>query len=129
MEAILDSALVQAIIGVVVVAFTMWVIPNKWWAKFISIFGGKVAPVMDKVGKGLDAVGIIAEGAGLEKVGSSLHARADLVDEAEDIPRLLAEYTADGELTPEELKKIIAEFGEVGVEFKDFLLVVKKKPE
>lgn len=128
MEAILDMAIVQWAIGLIGAAFTMWVIPNKVWAKIISVFGGTVAPVMDKVAMGLDAVGVIAEGAGLEKVGLILHEGADLVDEAEDIPRLLAEYTADGDLTAEEINKLIAETGEVGVELKEFILVVKKKP-
>ena len=125
----LDLAIVQWVIGLLGAAFTMWVIPNKVWAKVISVFGGTVAPVMDKVAMGLDAVGVIATGAGLERVGSILHAGSDLVDEAEDIPRLLAEYTADGELTADEIKKLISETGEVGVKFKGLILTVKKTPQ
>ena len=121
---------VQWVLGLVGVAITMWVIPNKLWAKIISFFGEKLAPIMDRVADGLDAAGTIAEGAGLEKLGEALHEGSDVIDEAEDIPRLLAEYTKDAELDAEEIKTLLDEAGEVGVELKDFILkVIKKKPE
>lgn len=118
---------VQWVLGLAGWAFTMWIIPNAVWAKVVSLFGTKIAPIMDKVALGMEAAGVIATGAGLEKIGSILHEGSDVVDEAEDIPRLLAEFTADGDLTADEIKKLIAEVGEVGVEFKDVVLVVKKK--
>lgn len=125
----LGLAWVQWLLGVVAGLITLWVIPNKWWAKFISFFGAKLAPIMDKVASGVDAAGTLADGAGLKKAGVALHEGADIVDEAEDIPRLLAEYTKDGKLDAEEIKKLFVEFGEVGVEFKDFVFKVFKKSQ
>lgn len=123
----LDSSIAQWVIGIVAGAFTMWVIPNRIWGIVISFFGATLAPILDKVAMGADAAGVIAEGAGLEKVGAVLHAASDVVDEIEDIPRLLAEWTKDGVLDADEIKKIITETGEIGVEFKNLILVVKKK--
>jgi len=119
---------VQWIIGLVAVLITMWVIPNAWWAKFISLFGTKVAPIMDKIAKGLDGAGALAEGAGLDKLSTIAYELSDVIDEAEDVPRMLAEFTADGDLTKEELAKILEEVGEVAVEGKDFYIKVFKKP-
>jgi len=120
---------VQWVIGLLAGAFTLWIIPNAIWAKFISFFGGKVAPIMDKVASGLDTAGTLAQGAGLERVAEAAFELADVVDEAEDIPRLLAQYTADGDLTKEEITRILEEVGEVGVEGKDFYIkVIKKDP-
>lgn len=118
---------VQWALGLVGVVFGMWIIPNKAWAKIISFFGAKLAPVMDKVASGMDAAGSIAAGAGLERVGAILHKGSDLIDEAEDIPRLLAQYTEDGDLTADEIKSLIENVGEVSVAFKDVILTVKKK--
>jgi hypothetical protein len=100
---------------------------NKIWAKVISFFGAKLAPVMDKVATGMDAAGAMATGAGLDRIGEILHKGSDLVDEAEDIPRLLAKYTEDGDLTADEIKSLIENTGEVGVAFKNVILTVKKK--
>jgi len=119
---------VQWIIGLVAVLITMWVIPNAWWAKFISLFGTKVSPIMDKIAKGLDGAGALAEGAGLDKLSTIAYELSDVIDEAEDVPRMLAEFTADGDLTKEELAKILEEVGEVAVEGKDFYIKVFKKP-
>ena len=118
---------VQWILGLVGFVITMWVIPNKIWAKLISFFGTKLAPVMDKVASGMDAAGTLADGAGLDRVGSILHKGSKVIDEAEDIPRLLAQYTEDGKLDADEIKRLIEETGEVGVVFKDLILTVKKK--
>jgi len=118
---------VQWVLGLVGTLFTLWVLPNAVWAKIISFFGTKLAPVMDKVAKGMDAAGVIAEGAGLEKVGLVLQKGAKVVAEAEDIPRLLAEFTEDKKLDADEIKRLIKETGEVGVAFKDVVLIVKKK--
>ena len=119
----LDLAWVQWLLGVVAGLITLWVIPNAWWAKIISFFGAKLAPAMDKIAAGMDTGGTLIGG----KVGEALHEGSDVVDEAEDIPRLLAEYTKDGDLTAEEIKKLFKEFGEVGVEMKDFIIKVFKK--
>jgi len=119
----LDLAWVQWLLGVVAGLITLWVIPNAWWAKVISFFGAKLAPAMDKIAAGMDTGGTLIGG----KVGEALHEGSDVVDEAEDIPRLLAEYTKDGDLTAEEIKKLFKEFGEVGVEMKDFIIKVFKK--
>lgn len=118
---------VQWVLGIVAGLVTMWAIPNAVWAKFISLFGGKVAPIMDKVAKGLDGAGAMAEGAGLAKVALIAYELSDVIDEAEDIPRMLEEYTADGDLTKEELMTILDEAGEVAVEGKDFWVKVIKK--
>jgi len=123
----LQADWIDWVLSLVGVAVGMWVIPNKIWAKLISFFGTKLAPVMDRVADGMDAAGTIADGAGLEKVAAILHKGSYLVDEAEDIPRLLAEYTEDDELTSDEIKTLIEETGEVGVAFKNFTLVFKKK--
>ena len=123
----LDAAWFDWVVGVVGGLITLWVIPNKVWAKIISFFGASLAPVMDKVAKGMDGAGAIAQGAGLDRVAEALFEGADVVDEAEDIPRLLEEYTKDGDLTAEEIKKLFEEGKEVGVEFKDFRLKVIKK--
>ncbi len=121
---------VQWILGVIAGLVTLWVIPNAFWAKFISFFGGKLAPVLDKVAMGLDGAGALAAGAGFEKISTIAYELADVVDEAEDVPRMLAEFTEDGNFTKEEAIKILNELGEVGVEGKDFYLkVIKKKPE
>ena len=120
---------VQWVLGLAGTVFTLWVIPNAVWAKVISFFGAKLAPIMDKVAKGVDAAGTIATGAGLEKFGGILHKGAAVINEAEDIPRLLAEFTEDEELDADEIKRIIEETGEVGVVFKDMILFIKKKPE
>ena len=114
---------VQWLLGLAGTLFTLWVIPNTLWAKIISFFGAKLAPAMDKVAAGMDTGGMLIGG----KVGEALHEGSDVIDEAEDIPRLLAEYTADGDLNAEEIKKLFTEVGEVGVEFKDFVLKVFKK--
>jgi len=120
---------VQWLLGLVAGLITLWVIPNAWWAKFISFFGGKLAPILDKAASGVDAAGTIASGAGLEKLGTALHEGSDVIDEAEDIPRLLAEFTKDNKLDVDEIKQLFKEVGEVGVEFKDFVMKVVKKPE
>ena len=120
---------VQWVLGLVGTLFTLWVVPNVVWAKIVSFFGTKLAPVMDKVAKGMDAAGVIAGGAGLEKVGLVLQKGAKVIDEAEDIPRLLAEYTEDKKLDVDEIKRLIEETGEVGVAFKGLVLTVKKKEE
>ena len=125
----LELAWVQWALGVVAGLITLWVIPNPWWAKFISFFGAKLAPIMDKIASGTDAAGSFADSAGMEKVGVALHEGSDVIDEAEDIPRLLAEYTKDGKLDAEEIKKLFKEVGEVGVELKDFVIKVFKKKE
>lgn len=125
----LDLAWVKWLIGVVAGVFSLWVIPNKIWATIVSFFGTKLAPVMDKTAKAMDGAGAIAEGLGMEKLADYLFEGSDVVDEAEDIPRLLAEFTADGDLTAEEIKKLFAAGKEVGVEFNDVVLLIKKKPE
>jgi len=114
---------VQWVLGLVGTLFTLWVIPNAWWAKIISFFGAKLAPAMDKIAAGMDTGGTLIGG----KVGEALHEGSDVVDELEDIPRLFAEYTKDKKLDAEEIKSLIEEAGEVGVEFKDFILKVFKK--
>lgn len=119
---------VQWILGIVAGLLTMWVVPNAWWAKFISIFGGKVAPIMDKIAKGLDGAGAMAEGAGFGKIATIAYELSDVIDEAEDVPRMLAEFTADKDLTKEEVIKLFEEMGEVAVEGKDFFIKVFKKP-
>ena len=119
---------VQWIIGIIAGLITMWVIPNEWWAKFISLFGGKVAPIMDKVAKGLDGVGAMAEGAGLDKLATIAYEFSDVVDEGEDVARLLAELTADGDLSKEDLIALLNEGKDVAVEGKDFVVKVFKKP-
>lgn len=119
---------VEWVLGIAAGLVTLWIIPNAWFAKAMIFLASKLSPVMTKVATTADAAGTMAEGAGLEKVGLALHEGADVVDEAEDIPRLLAEYTKDGKLDAEEIKKLFAEVGEVGVEFKDFILKVFKKP-
>jgi len=119
----LELEWVQWVLGLAGTLITLWVIPNAWWAKIISFFGAKLAPAMDKVAAGMDTAGTLIGG----KVGEALHKGSDVVDEAEDIPRLLAEWTAEGKLTAEHIKRLIKETGEVGVAFKDMILVVKKK--
>lgn len=125
----LDAGWLQGILIFVGSIATLYVIPNDWWARLISLFGEKVSPIGTRIAQGADALGTIAEGAGLEKVGVALHEISDVIDEAEDVPRLLAEYTKDGDLTAEEIKKLFKEVGEVGVEGKDFYIKVIKKSE
>lgn len=125
----LELGWVQWVIGVVAGLFALWVIPNPWWAKFISFFGGKLAPILDKTAMALDGAGALASGAGFEKIAEAAFELSDVIDEAEDVPRLLAEFTADGDFTAEEAKRILEEGAEVVVEGKDFYLkVIKKDP-
>ena len=126
----LELGWVQWVLGVVAGLVTLWVIPNGFWARLISFFGAKLAPVMDKVARGLDGAGALADGVGFEKIAGAAYKLSDVVDEAEDIPRLLAEYTEDKELDEDEIKSLIKETGEFGVAGKDFFIYdFKKKPE
>jgi len=123
----------QPILWLAGIAIGLWVIPNKWWAKLISFFGTKLVPAMNKVEDLLRGGASIATSAGLEKIGSAIDAAADSVDELEDLPRLLVEYQADGEIDPTELKSLIEEAGEAGVSVKvlvsKIVALIKKKPE
>jgi hypothetical protein len=124
---------VQPILWLVGIAVTMWVLPNVWWAKILSFFGASLLPIMTKGISVLRGGSNLATGAGLEKVGEILGAGADSVDELEDLPRLLVEYTADNELDSEELKSLIEEAGEAGVSVKvlvqKIIEAIKKKAQ
>jgi hypothetical protein len=128
---ILQAEWMQPILWLVGIAFTMWVLPNKIWAKIISFFGATLIPIMNK-GVGLLKGGAtLANTAGLEKVGAALDAGSESLDELEDLPRLLVEYTKDGELDAEELKSLIDEGVEAGVSVKELvakiIALIKKK--
>lgn len=121
---------VQWLLGIGAGLVTLWVIPNEVWAKIVSLFGTKVAPILDKVATGLDGAGAMAEGAGLEKVAEIAYELADVVDEVEDLPRLIADLTADGDLSKDDLVQLLNEGKDVAVEGKDFYVkIIKKKPE
>jgi len=121
---------VQWLLGIGAGLVTLWVIPNEVWAKIVSLFGTKVAPILDKVATGLDGAGAMAEGAGLEKVAEIAYELADGVDEVEDLPRLIADLTADGDLSKDDLVQLLNEGKDVAVEGKDFYVkIIKKKPE
>ena len=126
----LDLAWVKVVLYVVGALITLFLVPNKIWAKLLSFFGEKLAPIGESVAKGIDGLGVMAQGAGLEKIATAAFELSDVVDEAADVPQLIVDLSADGELSQEDVKKIIEATGEVVVEGKDFYVkVIKKQPQ
>ena len=126
----LELGWVQVILYVVGALATLFLVPNKIWAKLLSLFGEKLAPIGESIAKGIDGLGVMAQGAGLEKIATAAFELSDVIDEAADVPQLVVDLSADGELSQEDVKKIIEATGEVVVEGKDFYVkVIKKQPQ
>ena len=109
--AFLDLWWVEGLIGLALGGFTLWVIPNKIWAKVVSFFGATLEPVLNKVDSLSDGAAAIARGAGFDSLADLLDKLGDSADAIEDPIRLLREYTEDGELDAAELKTVIDEIG------------------
>ena len=118
------SPVLEWVIGIVVGALAIWKILD--FVK-LSKAAGKVAPILEKVAAGMKSGAIIAEGFGLEKVAKIIKEAADPVDEAGDTLQLLADLTADGDFTKDEVKRVMEEGEEFWIEAKDFRLKVFPK--
>ena len=111
------------------VIFIGVIVGIKWVA--VSIFTGKAAPVIEKVGSGLQTAGTFAASFGLARIGSILKEGGDVADELGDVAELVSKHTADGNLTKEEVEKILQdpETKELVVAGKEFItVVIPKKP-
>lgn len=89
----------------------------------------KAANVLEKVADGMDALSVIVQGAGMEKVSTFFKEGADVPDELGDVAQYIADHTADGKFDKDEVISALDMFGEVIVESKDFHIKVLKKKE
>lgn len=93
----------------------------------ISTVAGKSADVSERIAGSLDALALVAGGAGLEKVSNVVKEIADIPDELGDVAQLIADKTMDGKFTKEEALEVLQAGKEVLVEGKEVVLMIKPK--
>lgn len=114
----------EVIITIVAAVITLFGI--SWVV--VSAIAKKIAKGAGTVETSMDSAALIAQGLGLEKISTILKEGADIPEEAEKIAEFIAEVTADGDFTKDEIMAAFKMFRDgLWVEMKDFRIKVFPK--